>query len=272
VEILAILLLTMGSGFWLFSNRAVTFETAGRGCIWEGKTVREFFSNPIWTFLGVILALLAIIFSIVLYFLQRQNKEVSYQILSFTPLLSVEDEIKGRVKILFDQQPVEEVYLIILRITNAGRIPITKADFDEPIRISFGKGAKILSWEIIETIPKILPATGSVQDGKIVLDPILLNRFDAIKLNALTTGARLREVNVSARIHGVKEIQKLLFKDVRAAQREWLIVLLLNSIWLAIGLLLITTRNSVLLGSIVIGIFLFAIAISFASLRTKLRR
>ena len=56
--------------------------------------------GSIWQFIGTILALASIVVSIVLYFIQRRRKALSYEVISNTPLLSLEDKTEGRLQIL----------------------------------------------------------------------------------------------------------------------------------------------------------------------------
>jgi hypothetical protein len=42
------------------------------------------------------------------------RKALSYDITSLTPLLSVKDEIKGKLEIYFDGKPVQDVRLVVL--------------------------------------------------------------------------------------------------------------------------------------------------------------
>src|SRR5947209_7742477 len=115
--------------------------------------MREFLGSPIWQFLGVIFAFLAIILTIALYLKQRQHKALSFRVLSDTTLLSVEDDIKGRVKIFFDDQQIDEVSLFILEIVNSGNASIAKDDYEQPVTLNLNEGAIILSSEVVKTVP-----------------------------------------------------------------------------------------------------------------------
>ena len=53
--------------------------------------------DPLWQFAGAILAVLAIAISIVLYRLQRQSKELIYEIVSSTPLLGIQEEVDKKL-------------------------------------------------------------------------------------------------------------------------------------------------------------------------------
>ena len=56
-----------------------------------------------------LLAVAGIAVSIVLALRLRSRKELSFEILQTISLLSVEEAVKGRVKILFDDEPVQDL-------------------------------------------------------------------------------------------------------------------------------------------------------------------
>lgn len=162
--------------------------------------------DPMWQFVAVIIAILAILISCFLYWKQRRNKALSYEILSRTPLLSVKEEVKGKLQILFDKKPVQQVHLVEIRLGNSGNVPILANDFERPVSLSFGEEGQILSASIVETNPDSLRAS-IVSDGKkVVLMPTLLNQGDSIKLKMLVSKFK-NQIAVDGRIVGVKDIQ-----------------------------------------------------------------
>jgi hypothetical protein len=161
--------------------------------------------NPL-EFAGFLLALVTIVVTIVIYMRQRQRKKVSYTVLSSVPLLSVKEEIKGNLQILFNGKPIQQVQLVEVKIINSGNIPIQKTDYEHPISLSFGKTAQILSAEVKEKIPRNIDATIGIKEGKIILEPTLLNGGDSVILKMLVT--MFEKVIVDGRIAGVKEIRE----------------------------------------------------------------
>ena len=101
--------------------------------------MRRLLSDPIWQFVGSTIALAALVVSIYVFFLQKRRKSVCYQVLTDANLLTIDEEIKGNIKILFDGTPIQNASLVILRITNDGNIPIASTDFR--------KIASILIWQ-----------------------------------------------------------------------------------------------------------------------------
>ena len=76
----------------------------------------EIIRDSLWQFITIVIAIIAIIISIILYLIQRRRKSLSWEIISNTPLLSIDEEIKGDLQILFAGKPVQDIQLIILKI------------------------------------------------------------------------------------------------------------------------------------------------------------
>lgn len=163
--------------------------------------------DPMWQFVAVILAILAILITYAIYRKQRRRKLLTYDIISRTPLLSNEEEVKGKLQILFEDQPVQQVHLIVMRISNSGDVPILATDYERPVTFSFGEESKILTVEVVETEPDSLHALARIEDDRVALEPTLLNQGDVITLKMLISKFG-GEVAVDGRIIGVKEISE----------------------------------------------------------------
>ncbi len=164
--------------------------------------------DPIWQFVGAILTLIAIIATLAVYIGQRRKKSLMFEVLSKSPVLSAAEEIAGKLQILFQNQPVREVYLVVLRLFNAGNIPITSSDYERNISITFGGKARVLTAEVSETEPENLDAEISIKSlSSIELKPTLLNPGDSITIKILVSDFE-GNIQVDGRIVGVKQIQE----------------------------------------------------------------
>ncbi len=138
-------------------------------------------STDIWhdplnlTLLTVLAAFLASLFGdLIAYRIwlkkQRVKKEITYQILTDAPIVSfqkhiasINTQVKGRLQILFDQKPVENLSVLTLKVWNSGNVDVKiwnskEADAkyqedDKPIRFEF-EGRKVVSFAGLETEPK----------------------------------------------------------------------------------------------------------------------
>jgi hypothetical protein len=163
------------------------------------------FRDPVWQFIGAVLAAIAIGIAILIYFRQRRRKRLGYQILANTPVLTVDEQIRGKIKVSYEDIPVRNLQLLLLKFSNTGNVPIATADFERPLSISFGSEAKILSSEVIASRPSDLsPSISATGDG-IALAPLLLNPNDYFTIKALVS-ERQGGVSITARIIGVERV------------------------------------------------------------------
>jgi hypothetical protein len=171
----------------------------------------ELMRDPIWQFVGVTLAAIAIIVAIWLSLREHNLKRLAYFIHS-TLLLSVSDELRDNLKILYNDKPVEDVRLCEFGIKNIGNVPILPTDFIRPVELFLGAKSHVLTADVLSTTPPDLGAKIQWWSGKqtieaatsVVIAPLLLNQGDAVSIKCLVTGSEVFDVR--GRIVGVKEI------------------------------------------------------------------
>jgi|SRR5450755_3466896 hypothetical protein len=176
-----------------------------------------FLRDPIWQFtINIVVGLIGIfitsIVSVAIFRRQQNRKGITYRIISDTPILSLKEEIKGTIQLLFRTKSVSNARLVILKIWNSENTPILPGDFIDPIRLSFGANSEILDAEMLESVPYHLKdkakSSLKIETESIVLEPILLNSRNSITLKILIaqTPPLTREFNISAHIVGVDHI------------------------------------------------------------------
>ncbi len=168
----------------------------------------EILRDPLWQFVGVVVALGAIATSIILYMKSRSRKSLAYSIVSITRLLSVKTEIKKDLQMFYKGKPIEQVHLVLIKIINNGNLPVTANDFERPFSLQFKENAQILSAEIANANPSSLQPSIKVEEQKVILDPILLNSSDSITLKMLVSKLTCN-FDLDARVVGVREIREL---------------------------------------------------------------
>jgi len=167
--------------------------------------MQEIMRDPLWQFVGIILAIIAIIVTIILFLVQRKKKALEYEIISQTPILSTAEEIAGQLQILFGGEPVQGVYLFVIKLLNAGNVPIVSSDYERQVRLNFGEDARVLTAEVSDVEPTGLEIEITIQDSFILLNPVLLNSGDVIVVKALVSNYK-DQFTVDGRIVGVKSI------------------------------------------------------------------
>lgn len=163
----------------------------------------EVLRDPMWQFIGGVLAIAT---TFLIYYLQRQSKSLSYEILAKNRLLTINEELEGRIKILFDNKPTSDISLLSIKIFNSGNIAIPTSDYEHPISLSLGVKTSILSGTITNISPKNLKVKIQIENNHVLITPCLLNATDSITIKLLMTDFN-NEIEFDARIVGVKEIR-----------------------------------------------------------------
>lgn len=96
-----------------------------------------------------IIAIVAVIVTVIIYLKQRKRKSLGYEVFSFIPLSSVDPSTLGSnqqagLQFTFKGETVPQAHSISIKFTNSGNVPLPKEDYDEPISLSFGE-AKVLA-------------------------------------------------------------------------------------------------------------------------------
>ncbi len=195
----------------------------------------ELLRDPIWQFAGAFIALIAIAVSVAVYFAQLQRKDITYELLSNTPLLTVSERGLGQIQLTYNSVPVENPRLAVIRLTNSGNVPIATTDYERPISFAFGEGTTVLSSAITAASPDNLNVSAQNNGNIVVLQPVLLNPRDSLTLKLLVSG-KGSGLRADGRIHGVRRIHP----SVERLWIDW--VLLTVGILLAFIGLIITPK------------------------------
>ncbi|MBC8461264.1 MAG: hypothetical protein H8D67_25050 [Deltaproteobacteria bacterium] len=155
------------------------------------------------------LQILAIVVPITIYLIyQRKKREFSYTILSKTRLFTIHDEVRDRLQVSLDGNPIEDVYLLIIRFQNSGNVSLVSADFESDVVMDLNHEAQIISNEVIETTPADLEYTIIGKGNSLQISPSLFNANDSITIKMLISD--YEEIkSVKGRIVGVSNIKML---------------------------------------------------------------
>lgn len=168
----------------------------------------EIFRDQIWNFIGVIIACVTLLITVIIYYFQKHKKGLSYEILSKTSLLTSKEKLEGKIKILYNEQEVQNVKFLEIKILNTGNVGIPSSDYERPIRFIFDAEAKILTAEIVKSEPDSLTTTLNITQNEIVIQPILMNSKDYLVIKAIVSNSEDEELIVDGRIKDVKSIKK----------------------------------------------------------------
>jgi len=195
----------------------------------------EFFRDPAWQFIGVIIAVIATFVAIYGNKIQKVQKSLSYDLLTLAPLLTFGDKLKGKLQIIYDGTLIENAHVAIFRIYNSGNQPIISSDYVEPLSISFGENAKILDTEILSAKPNELELQFEVKTSKITFVPTLLNVGDSFLLRVLLTHPNHKpSLTVHSRIIGISHIgQKSIYRWLYLRSVAWGVLVMITNMALS---------------------------------------
>lgn len=163
-------------------------------------SIIDIINNP--TFLSVT----GMIITIIIYFKQLQRKELSYKIISFSPLLSRKDGLVQKLQVLYEGKQISDPHVAIVRIANTGNLPIKSTDFESNMSLNFDVKTQVFSAEILKKTPQNLEANLEFTPSHVLLKPTLLNKHDSITITMLTSSKDT--IQIDARLAGIKEVRE----------------------------------------------------------------
>jgi hypothetical protein len=165
----------------------------------------DLFRDPAWQFVGAALSLIAIAVTIWIASRQRTKRRLVYRYKFESRLVSVDEAFTGRVQILFDDLPVHDARLFVLRLRNAGNTPISSTSYERPVTLAFFGEGRLLSATVTEEYPARLGALVTFDEQQVTLTPLLMNPGDFLTIKMLVDGAARAPIP-DGRIEGVKRI------------------------------------------------------------------
>jgi hypothetical protein len=164
----------------------------------------DIFRDPVWQFVGVVLAIGV---PVAIYQLQKQSKRFAYEIIARTTLLTVREELESKVQVLYDGSPVQSLTVFLVRVWNAGSEPIKSIDFERPLSFSAAAPAQILTVATAAVLPESLTPELVFEAHSLTVAPMLLNPGDSLTVKVLVKNASA-SLKPDARIVGVTRIQE----------------------------------------------------------------
>jgi len=171
------------------------------------QSLWSFMRDPMWQFIGAASGVAALAVAIIATYLQRRRKALSYEILTKSSLVTMEDELAGKLEILYEGRQVDKVHLVTVRILNSANLPIAPADYIDPVRLSFGKGSQVLTASVSDRHPPELHGSVAAAGDSVLLPKLLLNPGDFLTLKMLVANMD-SSPSVEARIVGVSSVGK----------------------------------------------------------------
>lgn len=167
----------------------------------------ELLRDGIWQSVGVVVAIVAIVVSIIIYRRQTKRKALTWVLKSAYPLLTETEELQGRLQVQVDGIAVNNIDITFIEFSNSGNVPIERGDFDIPVTVEFEPPARIISVVIESEEPEGIGASLSAQESSVILSPVLLNPGDKVTLKFILS-SDTKKFGVAGRVVGVKAIRE----------------------------------------------------------------
>jgi hypothetical protein len=161
--------------------------------------------DPVWQFIGAILAFLAIIVSAIIYYFQRQKRELAFGLLRSRRVVAISDEVSSRVSVHLDGHPVSNVHLLEFGLKNSGQQAISTKDFEQDMVLLFPMGCSILSVDIVRKNPHDLATVTGFKENSVFVQPHLLNAGDFAVIQVLAS-MQAPSFTTSVRITGISHL------------------------------------------------------------------
>lgn len=153
-----------------------------------------------WNILIVILATVTILSS---WYQNDQRKRKLQCVTLFQPsIIEVPDELSKKIDISYNNQPVDDLSQITVKIRNSGT-EIDEKDVELPIQIQFDKEIKMIDHGVVSVSePNIKVDLNPKEDNQFECKTGLLNRGDEITLKFICSGKQATPPKVTWRIKG----------------------------------------------------------------------
>ncbi len=113
------------------------------------------------------------------------------------------------MRITYGDVTVGQPRLLVLAIGNVGNVPVVADDFETPLRVEIGR-SRLLDATVSRARPTDLPVSLSHGEGRLELQPLLLNPGDSIELQCLLDGPLdARDIVPGGRISGISSLPLL---------------------------------------------------------------
>jgi hypothetical protein len=159
-----------------------------------------------WKFLvGLLVALAGVIVPVLLWQFDLSSKELTVKLESSTNLSPTGLANEDRVQITVAGNHVDKPTLSTIEIKSTGSRPISTADYEAPLKVSVAPPSKLVSARLARTDPLGLPAKIRVESNVILLEPLLLNPNDTLKVVVVTADG-IPTFEPTARIAGIRNV------------------------------------------------------------------
>ena len=148
------------------------------------------------------------LFLLILYILDRRKKRLTCFILPPVSFTDIPEHLTKKIKIFYNDQPVDDLSRITVMIRNTGNVEIPKEDFDGPIIFQFDEQTKIIECNVVSSTPEDVRVNLEPRgNNQIKCNIGLLNKGDEITLQFICSCKRSTVPHVHGRVKGISKIE-----------------------------------------------------------------
>ena len=136
---------------------------------------------------------------------RRTQKGFSYRELSESALIPNKKQAHGKIEILFEGKPVENVRVFEMEMRNSGGKELESKDFYKPVRIVFRDGTEILKAEVTSASSEFDPEF-EILGSDVTLKPVPMNPGDYLTVKVLIIADKKVDAEVRGKIIGVTRL------------------------------------------------------------------
>jgi hypothetical protein len=177
--------------------------------------------------LGPLIGLAGVIAGFLYFRASQRHMELSYGVFPPLILARVRSPIRDKVRILYNNEPIEDLSNVLVEIRNSGTEPVefnwSPDTLETPVTLDFA-GARILGDPIVETTGSDLkPPATAIKDqehaSRVVVNNMFLNPGQDFTVSTFLTGY-LGYAKVYANLNGLRDLKGRIEAEVDDALRE----------------------------------------------------
>jgi hypothetical protein len=136
--------------------------------------------DPIWQFIAVPVALVAIVWTIYTFFFAKPVRSLSFVVLSNTSLVQVQGSVSNDTTVLYKGQPIHNLSIVTVKLENDGNQAIREADYAKPITFIFPAGSNVVNAAVTDSNPPNVGITVQANHNTATVSQSLLNSGDRV--------------------------------------------------------------------------------------------
>jgi hypothetical protein len=158
----------------------------------------------VWS--GPLVGVLGLLFAVYAYNMNRKPKRLTYEVVTNQPIITASRYTRwAELSLRFGERELENPRLVVVRVTNTGKVEARSDDIDEPITVAAKGASEIVTARITqrrsgdEEVREVEPS--SVTPSTVVAPKVLLNEGEWLEFQLIVDGGR-DPIAVGGRVAG----------------------------------------------------------------------